>query len=129
MKIAAAIAGALLGILFIASSVMVLFNLMGDQPMPEMNASAKQFMEVFATTGYLTFVKVCELLGGLLILVPRTRPVGLLLLGPIIANILFYHQFVMKDGLILLNPMLMGISVIALFLLWADRAKWKALVS
>lgn len=127
MKIAAAIAGALLGLLFVSASVMVLFNLIGNQPMPEMNASAKQFMEVFATTGYLTFVKVCELLGGLLVLVPRTRPVGLLFLGPIIANILVYHQFVMKDGI--LSPMLIGISVLALFLLWADRAKWKALVS
>lgn len=126
MKIAAAVAGALLGLLFISASVVVLFNLIKDVPPPPSPAAAK-FMEVFASTGYLHFVKVCELIGGLLVLVPRTRAAGLLLLGPIIANILFFHQQVAGDGI--LNPMLIGITVLALFLVWADRAKWKALIS
>lgn len=127
MKIAANIAGALLGLLFVAVSLMVLLN-KAPAP-PPMSPEAEQFMKIFATTGYLKFVKICELVGGLLVLIPRTRAVGLLFLGPIIANILVYHQFVAKDGLVLLNPMLVVISVLALFLLWADRAKWKALIS
>ena len=126
MKFAATIAGVLLGFLFIMASVMVLFNLMKDPPAPP-SPEAVQLMTVFASTGYLTFVKVCELIGGLLVLAPRTRALGLLLLGPIIANILVFHQFVAKDGV--LNPMLIGITALALFLVWADREKWKALVS
>lgn len=128
MKIAAAIAGVLLGLLFIVSSVLVLFNLIKDMP-PPASPEAGQLMVVFGTTGYLTFVKVCELVGGVLVLLPRTRALGLLLLGPIITNILVFHQFVAKDGLVILNPTLVVMSALALFLVWADRAKWKALVS
>lgn len=125
MKIAANIAGALLGLLFIFSAVVVLFNLMDGPPPPE-GTPAAHFMAAVGPTGYMIFVKVCELLGGLLVLVPRLRPAGLLL-GPIIANILAFHQLVLKDGLF--QPMLIGIVVLSLFLVWADRAKWKALVS
>jgi hypothetical protein len=60
------------------------------------------------------------------LLVPKTRNIGLLILGPIIVNILAFHQFVAKDGI--LQPMLLGIAALAVFLLWADRAKWKALI-
>ena len=42
-------------------------------------------------TGYMTFVKVCELIGGILVMIPRTRNFGLLVLGPIIVNILAFR--------------------------------------
>ena len=58
-------------------------------------------MIAFAPTGYLTFVKVLEVVGGILVALPRTRNFGLLILGPIIVNILAFHVFVMKgEGLL-----------------------------
>lgn len=126
MKIAAAIAGVLLGLLFIFSSVVVLFKLMDAPPPPEGTAAA-HFMAAFAPTGYLTLVKVCELIGGVLVLLPRTRAAGMLLLGPIIVNILAFHQLVMGDGI--LQPMHLGMTGLALLIVWVDRAKWKALVA
>ena len=126
MKIAAHIAGALLGLLFIATASMFLLNKMPDQPPPKEQA-AVQFMSALISTGYMHFVKVIELLGGIFVLIPKTRNLGLLLLGPIIVNILAFHQFVAKDGL--LNPMLIAIIVLPLFLLWTERARWKALIS
>ena len=68
-----------------------------------------------------------ELIGGLLLLVPKTRNIGLLILGPIIVNILAFHQFVAKDGIF--QPMLLGIAALSVYLLWAERAKWKALIA
>jgi hypothetical protein len=70
---------------------------------------------------------VFELLGGLLVMIPRTRNLGLLILGPIIVNILAFHQFVAGDGIF--QPTLIAIIAIPLFLLWVERAKWKALLS
>ena len=85
------------------------------------------FMGAFAPTGYLTFIKVLELLGGLLVMVPRTRNLGLLVLGPIIVNILAFSIFLTspKD---LLNPMIIGIVVLALYLMWVERKAWAGLV-
>lgn len=125
MKYAAIIASILLGGLFIMSAVTVLFNLM---PMPELPKDTPifHFMTAVGPTGFMKFVKVFELLGGILVIIPKTRNLGLLCLGPIILNILAFHQFVAGDGI--LQPMLIGISALALFLLWAELARWKALV-
>ncbi|GEP45317.1 hypothetical protein [Brevifollis gellanilyticus] len=126
MKIAAAIAGILLGGLFIMSASMVLFKL---APMPEIpkDTPPYHFMTAVGPTGYMTMVKIVELLGGLMVLVPKTRNIGLLFLGPVIVNIVAFHQFVAKDGIF--QPMLLGIAALSLFLLWVERARWKALVA
>jgi len=83
-------------------------------------------MTAFGPTGYMTFVKVLELIGGILVIIPKTRNVALLILGPILVNILAFHQFVAKDGIF--QPMLLVICALALYLLWAGRKAWSALV-
>lgn len=127
MKYAPTIAGILLGLLFVMSAVTVLFNLM---PMPDLPKDTPiwHFMAAFGPTGYMKFVKVFELLGGILVAIPKTRNLGLLALGPVIVNIVAFHTFVTnpKD---LLNPMLIGICLLAIYLLWVERRKWSALVS
>ena len=127
MKYAPAIAGLLLGLLFIASSVVVLFHLVQMPPPPD-GTPAALFMGALGPTGYMTFVKVLELLGGILVAIPRTRNFGLLILGPIIVNILAFHIFIMK-GAMLLDPMLIGIVVLALFLLWSGRKAFAGLLN
>lgn len=126
MKYAPLLASILLGGLFIMSASVVLF---GMAPTPELpkDTPIAAFMAAFGPTGYMTFVKVLELLGGLLLLIPKTRNIGLLILGPIIVNILAFHQLVAKDGI--LQPMLLGIAALSVYLLWAERAKWKALIA
>jgi putative oxidoreductase len=126
MKIAAHIAATLLGLMFLMASVLVLFKLGPTPPAPPEGSLPAHFMAAFAPTGYLTFVKVLELLGGLLVLIPRTRNLGLLVLGPIIVNILAFHIFVAGDGV--KDPMIIGLCVLALFLLWVERKAWAGLV-
>jgi putative oxidoreductase len=126
MKIAAAIAGLLLGLLFVFSGVVVLFNLVQGPP-PEEGSAAAAFFAAFGPTGYLTFVKVLEVVGGVLVAIPKTRNLGLLVLGPIIVNILAFHVFV-TNWAGLDNPMLIGICLLALFLLWAERRAFAGLV-
>jgi hypothetical protein len=128
MKLATNIAGALLGLMFIAFSSMVLFKLGPTPPAPPEGSAAAMFMGAFAPTGYLTFVKVFELLGGLLVAVPRTRNLGLLVLGPIILNILAFHAFI-TNGHDLFSPVILVICALALFLLWAERKAFAGLVT
>lgn len=78
-------------------------------------------------SGYLHFVKVLEVLGGLLVLIPRLRNIGLLILGPIVVNILAFHIFIMK-GTGLADPMLIAIVVLSAFLLWTGRREFLGLI-
>jgi len=124
MKYVTIIAGILLGLLFIMSACVVLFGVAPTPEIPE-GSPAAAFFAAFGPTGYLSFIKVLELLGGILVAIPRTRNLGLLILGPIIVNILAFHIFVARDGIF--SPMLLGISALALFLLWVERKAWLAL--
>lgn len=125
MKYVTIIAGILLGLLFIMSACVVLFGVAPTPEIPE-GSPVAAFFAAFGPTGYLSFIKVLELLGGILVAIPRTRNLGLLILGPIIVNILAFHIFVARDGIF--SPMLLGISALALFLLWVERKTWLALV-
>lgn len=127
MKYLPTIAGALLGLLFIAFSLLVLLQLAPEPPAPPEGSPAAHFMAAFVPSGYLTFVKICELLGGILVAIPKTRNFGLLLLGPIIVNILAFHIFVL-DGVMLLDPILIVICALAAYLLWAERRSFAGLL-
>ncbi len=128
MKHVSTIAGALLGLAFIVFGTNFFFKFM---PMPADSSPAdaphKLFMAALYPTGYLAFVKVLEILGGVLVAVPRTRNLGLLLLGPVIVNILAFHVFFMK-GATLIDPVNITICVLAAFLLWSERNAWLGLV-
>jgi putative oxidoreductase len=124
------IAGIVLGLLFLMASVMFFLNL-GPKPTFPEGSPISHFFAAFGPTGYLKFVKVFELIGGLLVMIPRLRNFGLLLLGPVIVNILAYHLLV-DDPMGILNIkymwMLYIIIASALYLLWAGRKKFASLL-
>ncbi len=124
MKIAINIVGTLLGLLFVAGALFFFFGKLPEGP-PADSLPGK-FMAAFGPTGYMTFVKVCELLGGALVAVPKTRNLGLLILGPIIINILCFHGFVARGGWSGVHAF---ITVAALFLLWSERKAFAGLVN
>jgi hypothetical protein len=126
MKIAANIAGGLLGFIFVAMSLIVLLNLVHMPPPPD-GTPAALFMGALGPTGYFTLVKICELIGGCLVAIPRTRNFGLLFLGPIVVNILAFHIFIMKGEGLFGPPLL--VAVLAAFLLWAGRRAFAGLMN
>jgi len=130
MKYLPHLAGGLLGLLFVAFSLMFLLGFVPEQsPPPEAppeGAPGTLWMGVFVSTGYITLVKVLELVGGILVAIPKTRNFGLLILGPIIINILAFHQLVAGDGIF--QPVLIVISLLALYLLWAGRRAFLGLL-
>ena len=121
------IAGVLLGLCFLAASVPVLFNLITIPKMPE-GTPAAHFMAAFVPTGYLKFVKMFEFVGALIVMIPRLRNLGLLLLGPVIVNIIAFHVFV-DSPKSLIDPMVAIIIVCALYLLWDARKKFAGLLN
>ncbi len=128
MRHAPTIAAALLGLLFVifGSNFFLNFIAMPADPSPA-DAPHKLFMAALFPTGYLAFVKVLEILGGVLVALPKTRNIGLLILGPIIVNILAFHIFLTK-GAGLYEPPLVLICVLALFVLISERRAFAGLL-
>lgn len=125
MKLISNILAALLGLAFIAFGLLFFFG----PPPPSLppGSPPAMFMGAMFPTHYLHFVKVLEILGGALVLVPKTRNLGLLVLGPIIVNILAFHIFLTKGGGLFEIP-LIAICSIALALLVIERKAWAALL-
>jgi hypothetical protein len=126
MKIASNIAGGFLGFIFVGISLMILLGF-GPKPTFTPGSPTALFMGAFGPTGYMTMVKIFELIGGCLVAVPRTRNYGLLVLGPIIINIMAFHILVAKgEGLVGL-PIV--VAILALFLLWSGRKAFAGLLN
>lgn len=64
-----------------------------------------------------------EILGGLLIIIPKTRALGVLVLFPVMVGILLNHLFVAPDGLII--PLVLW--AILLWILYENREKYAPL--
>ncbi len=130
MKYLPNIVGALLGLAFIAFSLMFFFKLGPQPPPPPEGSPPALFMGALIPTGYMGFVKCFELLGGLLVAIPRTRNFGLLALGPIILNILAFHIFIAKGAVLFEPPFIVPIiCLLAAYLLWAGRKNFAELLN
>ena len=94
--------------------------------MPLPSGLAGQFMRALFASGFLGVVKALEVAGGLALISKRFAPVGpgrprgpvgLVILGPIVANILLYDIFLAKA----FNPVGALVLVLEVFLIWAYR--------
>ena len=128
MKRLSHVAASLLCLLFITFGLNFFLKFLPMPPAPPEGTPPALFMAALFPTGYLAFVKCLEILGGLLVLIPRTRNLGLLVLGPIIVNILAFHVF-LRRGAGLFEPPILLISGLSVFLLYAGRSQFAALLS
>lgn len=94
MKFLKALPVYLLGLIFLFSSLQFFASLIWTMPMPEMTPLVAQFFTIFFATKYLLVVKILELIISVLILVPRTRKLGIILIAPIIINIFLFETLV-----------------------------------
>ncbi len=122
MKFTKQIPAILLGLLFAGFGIAFFLHLMPEPKV--LNANELSFMTLFGSTGYLTFVKVCEVAFGILLLLPRTRALGLLLIAPIIVNIVCYEIFIHKAPSI--GVALLILCALGIFL---NREKYSSILS
>ncbi len=87
-------------------------------PSPPAGTPAAAFLGAMYGSGYLTLIKVLEIVGGVLLILPRTRVLGLFLVGAILFNIAAVHQFFLGG---LKDPTVIGLIVLALIVTWSKR--------
>jgi len=122
MKIAMIIVRTLMGLLFIFGAVVFLFNLFTPPPM---EGPLKTFNEGLAATGYFfTFLKITELVCGILLVVGRFVPLALIILSPIILNILMVHLFLDRSGL----PVAIFLVLANIFIAYYYRDRFEPLL-
>jgi putative oxidoreductase len=120
MKIAIIVARILLGLVFFAAG---LFSMLKLGKMGGMPTDALAFMTLMMTHNYTTFISLLMLIGGLLLLVGRFVPLGLVLLGPILVNILLFHILFQVPGVITGSVC----TILEVFLIWAYRSSFRGL--
>src|SRR4030095_12988237 len=98
MKIVSLIARLLLGLAFVVFGLNGFLNFLDMGPMP--TGLAGQFMGGLLQSHYFWVVAALQVAGGVLLLVNRYVPLGLVLLGPVIVNILLYHLFLNPSGMV-----------------------------
>jgi putative oxidoreductase len=114
MKYATIAIRSLLGLIFVVFGANYFFKFL---EIPKMEGPPAEFMGAMYVTGYLAVVKVLEIIGGALTLSGRYTPLGLLILGPIIVNIVLFDIFMAKA----FNPLGTAVAAFSLFLLYAHR--------
>ena len=113
------VVGGLLGLLFVVFGSNFFLKFI-PIPQPPADSHAAAFMGAMYATGFLTFVKVLEILGGVLVAIPKTRNLGLMILTPIIVNILAFHIFI-TAGAGMTDPPIIFITVACIYLLVEAR--------
>ncbi len=110
------IARLILGLIFTVFSINFFVPFL---PVPEHAGKAGAFLGALLDSGYLFhFMKIVELVCGIMLLIGFRVPLALVLLAPIVLNIFLFHIFLDPAGF------LMGfiLLVLELYLLYHHRA-------
>src|ERR1017187_10424147 len=106
MKIAALIARILMGLVFVVFGLNGFLHFIPAGPMP--SGAAGEFLDAIVKSHYFLVIAAVQILGGLLLLVNRFVPLALVILGPVIVNIFFFHLMMAPSGL----PLALGVVVL-----------------
>ena len=97
MKIAALIARFLLGLVFFVFGLNGFLQFIPAPPLP--TGTTGQFVGALFASHFVFVVAAVQVAGGALLLVNRYVPLALVLLGPVIVNIFFFHLLMDRRGL------------------------------
>ena len=115
MKVLTIIARVLLGLIFVFFGSNGLLHFLPMPPLPQ--GVTGEFLHSFFASGYVYVISAFQLIAGLLLLIGKFVPLGLTILGAIIANIWTFHLLMAPEGL----PPAVVVTVLELFLVWSYR--------
>ncbi len=114
----------LFGLFFINAGLDKFFHYM---PMPkELPEKMSKALGAFMEIGWLMpLVGLAEIIGGLLIILPRTRALGALIVFPVMVGILLTNIVQDKSGL----PIALTFGVVLAWIMYENRQKYFPLIS
>ncbi|MGD0940320.1 MAG: hypothetical protein ABR905_11460 [Terracidiphilus sp.] len=121
MKIVAAIARNLLGLMFFVFGSNMFLNFFPMGPMP--SGLAGQFSATLFAAHYFYVVGAIMVISAILLLVNRYVPLGLVLLGPVLVNILLFHILMQPKTI----PMALFVTLLWLLVAYRVRSAFSGL--
>ena len=95
-------------------------------PPPEPSPEGGAFLGALMATGYFfPFLKIVEIICGVLILIGRYVPLALTVIASVVVNILLYHLFLDPAGLVL--PIIL--TVLGVYLAWAYKDRFSSVLT
>jgi uncharacterized membrane protein YphA (DoxX/SURF4 family) len=92
MKVLALTCRVLLGLLFLVFGLNGFFHFIPMGAMPPATSPAGMWMAAMMTSGWMKWIAGFQVLGGVLVLIGGTLPLGLCILCPMTVNILLFHM-------------------------------------
>ena len=112
----------LFGLMFINSGLNKIFQYM---PMPkDMPENMVKLVEAFAAISWLMpLIAVVEVIGGVLVIIPKYRALGAMMIFPVMVGILLTHIFNAPSGL----PIALVLTAVLAWIMIDNRAKYASL--
>src|SRR3954447_14624903 len=98
MKVVTMIARILVGLMFVVFGLNGFFHFIPMKPGDMPTGVAGQYFAALMQSHIIYVVAAIQVIGGALLLINRYVPLGLVLLGPVIFNILLFHIFMQPKG-------------------------------
>ena len=124
MKVVFLICRILLGLMFVVFGLNGFLHFIPMGPPPPAGTPAANFMGSMAASHWMQLVSAFEVLGGLLVLLGGTAPLGLVILGPVVFNAVLFH--LLMAGGHGIGPAAAAL-VLELVLIYAYRANFAAI--
>jgi putative oxidoreductase len=122
MKYAVLVCRLLLGLVFLVAGAN---HVVPFLPMQAIPGDAGVFATILITHKYFAVIGLLEVIGGLLLLVGRFVPLGLVILIPITVNIFLFSTLLAPQGI----PVAIIVIAMELFLLFVYRNAFAGLLS
>jgi uncharacterized membrane protein YphA (DoxX/SURF4 family) len=124
MRVVVIICRILLGLLFLVFGLNGFLHFIPMGPPPPAGSPVAQFMGIMLPSGWMHFVFALQVLGGILVLIGGTAPLGLGVLAPMIINIWCFH--ILLAGGHGLGPGIFA-AVLEIVLIYAYRANFRGI--
>ena len=112
-----------LGLIFTVFGIMGLFGL---AELPEYGEQATAYLDGLMGSGFFwPFLKISEIVCGLLLLSGRWVPLALTILAPIVLNIVLFHAFLAPDPNMAVAILALGLGI---YLAYAYRDSFKGVL-
>lgn len=113
----------LFGLMFLQAGLNKFFNFF---PLPENipEETMRDFTAIMEIEWLYPLIAITEMVGGLLVIFPKTRSLGALVLLPVMVGILLANSLVDTSGLVIALAM----AIILAWILYENRKKYAVLV-